>query len=158
MPLVQRTSGLLVIDDTTLDKPYAQKMGPVNRHWSGKHSFRLDGQPWQTVEHYFQAMKLAGTPRASEIQLAKAPMEAKMMGNNRTFPIREDWEQVKDDLMRHAVFAKFEPHADIRESCSARAARNTLRNLTRQLLGLRPDRNGKNMLGKILMETREKLR
>ena len=45
-PLVQRTNGLLVIDDTTLllviddttlDKPYAQKMGLVSRHWSGKH-------------------------------------------------------------------------------------------------------------------------
>ena len=29
-PLVQRTQGLLVIDDTTLDKPYAQKMGLVS--------------------------------------------------------------------------------------------------------------------------------
>ena len=36
-PLVALTQGLLVIDDTTLDKPYAQKMGLVSRHWSGKH-------------------------------------------------------------------------------------------------------------------------
>ena len=79
-----------------------------------KHSFQLDGQPWQTVEHYFQAMKFVGTPRAYEIQLAKAPMEAKIMGNDRNYPIRQDWEQVKDDLMRRAVFAKFEIHDDIR--------------------------------------------
>jgi hypothetical protein len=29
--------GLLVLDDTTLDKPYAQKMDLVTYHWSGKH-------------------------------------------------------------------------------------------------------------------------
>src|SRR3954454_2389184 len=35
--LLDRTGGLLIIDDTTLDKPYAQKIALVHRHWSGKH-------------------------------------------------------------------------------------------------------------------------
>ena len=35
--LVDRTRGLLVIDDTTLDKPYAPKIALVHRQWSGKH-------------------------------------------------------------------------------------------------------------------------
>ncbi len=35
--LVDRTCGLLIIDDTTLDKPYAQAIPLVHRHWSGKH-------------------------------------------------------------------------------------------------------------------------
>lgn len=35
-PCIERSSGLLVIDDTTLDKPYASKMALVTRHWSGK--------------------------------------------------------------------------------------------------------------------------
>ena len=29
--------GILVIDDSTLDKPYAKQMELVTRHWSGKH-------------------------------------------------------------------------------------------------------------------------
>src|SRR5512147_1229078 len=29
--------GVLVLDDSTLDKPYAEKIGLVSRHWSGKH-------------------------------------------------------------------------------------------------------------------------
>jgi hypothetical protein len=29
--------GILVLDDSTLDKPYAKKMELVTRHWSGKH-------------------------------------------------------------------------------------------------------------------------
>jgi hypothetical protein len=32
-----QTEGILVIDDSTLDKPYARKMELVTRHWSGKH-------------------------------------------------------------------------------------------------------------------------
>ena len=35
--LVQREGGVLVLDGTTLDKPYARKMELVTRHWSGKH-------------------------------------------------------------------------------------------------------------------------
>lgn len=35
--------GLLVIDDTTLDKPYARRMGLVTRHWSGKHHAVVEG-------------------------------------------------------------------------------------------------------------------
>ena len=42
-PLVALTHGLLIVDDTTLDKPYAQKMGLVSRHWSGKHHAVVEG-------------------------------------------------------------------------------------------------------------------
>ena len=42
-PLVHRTSGVLIIDDTTLDKPYASKMALVTRHWSGKHRSVVQG-------------------------------------------------------------------------------------------------------------------
>jgi len=35
--------GLLIIDDTTLDKPYASTMALVSRHWSGKHHEVVQG-------------------------------------------------------------------------------------------------------------------
>src|SRR5512134_2063075 len=35
--------GLVVIDDTTLDKPYASQMALVSRHWSGKHQEVVQG-------------------------------------------------------------------------------------------------------------------
>lgn len=40
---VRRKSGVLVLDDTTLDKPYARHMELVRRHWSGKHRRVVDG-------------------------------------------------------------------------------------------------------------------
>jgi hypothetical protein len=36
-PLVRRDGGILVLDDSTLDKPYARQIDLVTRHWSGKH-------------------------------------------------------------------------------------------------------------------------
>ena len=35
--LVRKCEGVLVLDDSTLDKPYAKKIALVGRHWSGKH-------------------------------------------------------------------------------------------------------------------------
>jgi putative transposase len=40
---VELNRGLLVIDDTTLDKPYASQMSLVTRHWSGKHHEVIQG-------------------------------------------------------------------------------------------------------------------
>jgi len=42
-PLVERGRGVLVVDDTTLDKPSARKIDLVHRHWSGKHRAVVDG-------------------------------------------------------------------------------------------------------------------
>ena len=39
----KKDEGILVIDDSTLDKPYAQKMEIVTRHWSGKHKQVVSG-------------------------------------------------------------------------------------------------------------------
>jgi hypothetical protein len=36
-PMVEKDKGLLVLDDSTLDKPYAKKIPLVYRHCSGKH-------------------------------------------------------------------------------------------------------------------------
>ena len=42
-PFVRRDRGVLVVDDTTLDKPHARKMALVTRHWSGKHKRVVQG-------------------------------------------------------------------------------------------------------------------
>jgi len=40
---VDRQHGILVIDDSTLDKPYARQIELVSRHWSGKHGAVVQG-------------------------------------------------------------------------------------------------------------------
>lgn len=42
-PQVNPQEGLLLLDDSTLDKPYAKKIDLVYRHWSGKHHNTVRG-------------------------------------------------------------------------------------------------------------------
>lgn len=42
-PQVRRDDGVLVVDDSTLDKPYATAIELVTRHWSGKHRAVVQG-------------------------------------------------------------------------------------------------------------------
>jgi putative transposase len=42
-PLVEKAKGVLVIDDSTLDKHHAKRIDLVTRHWSGKHHEVVSG-------------------------------------------------------------------------------------------------------------------
>jgi hypothetical protein len=40
---VEQQGGALVVDDSTLDKPYAKYIDLMQRHWSGKHYAVVEG-------------------------------------------------------------------------------------------------------------------
>ncbi len=123
------------------------------------HGFELDGQFWPTSEHYFQAQKFAETPHVETVRLASKPMDAANLGRDRSLPLRPDWDAVKDDAMRRAVRAKFDAHADIRAVLLGTGEEYLIENaLSDYYWGCGADRTGKNMLGRILMETRDALR
>lgn len=123
------------------------------------HGISLKDVWWPTTEHFFQAQKFAGTPHEEAIRLAKTPKQAAEMGRDRRRPLRADWEQVKDDIMRAAVREKFRTHAGLREELLATGDAEIVENAPGDYYwGCGADGSGKNMLGKILMEIREELR
>lgn len=124
------------------------------------HGFELDGAYYKTSEHYFQAMKFSGSPKdMDDVRRASTPKLAATIGRDRKRPLRRDWESVKDDVMRRAVLRKFEVHADIRAILLATGDEDIVENAPGdRYWGSGSDGTGKNMLGKILMETRAKLR
>ncbi|BAY22301.1 hypothetical protein NIES2100_20640 [Calothrix sp. NIES-2100] len=122
------------------------------------HGFELDGLYWSTSEHYFQAQKFVGTLHVEQIRLVKSPKDAARMGRERSRPLRQDWEQIKDDVMRKAVLRKFETHADIREILLSTGDEEIVENSPIDFYwGCGADGSGKNMLGIILMEVRATL-
>jgi N-glycosidase YbiA len=122
------------------------------------HGFEVDGLYWSTSEHYFQAQKFFGTVHLEEIHNCKTPKDAAKKGRERTRPLRSDWEQVKDDIMRKAVLRKFETHTEIREILLATGDEEIIENAPGDYYwGCGKDGSGKNMLGKILVEVRELL-
>ncbi|WP_449417329.1 NADAR family protein [Phormidium nigroviride] len=123
------------------------------------HGFELDGAYWPTSEHYFQAQKFIGTPHVEQIRQVKTPKDAAKMGRDRKRPLRQDWEEVKDDIMRKAVLCKFDNHANIREVLLSTGDEEIVENSPIDYYwGCGKDGSGKNKLGLILMEVREILR
>jgi N-glycosidase YbiA len=123
-----------------------------------RHGVELDGIYWPTVEHYFQAQKFPDTEQARLIQRARTPGQAKELGRSRDVPLRSDWEQVKDEIMRKAVLRKFETHADARAVLLSTGDEELIENAPSDYYwGCGADGSGKNMVGKILMEVRAEL-
>uniref|UniRef100_B8HS05 NADAR domain-containing protein n=1 Tax=Cyanothece sp. (strain PCC 7425 / ATCC 29141) TaxID=395961 RepID=B8HS05_CYAP4 len=126
------------------------------------HGFELEGQRWQTVEHYYQAHKFVGTPDhhlCTQIQQCQTPAQAAALGRNPCHCPRSDWEEIKQQVMRTAVLAKFKTHPQIRtillETGEAWLVEDSPVDF---YWGCGADRSGQNHLGRILMSVRQELR
>lgn len=120
------------------------------------HGFAIDGVYWPTVEHYFQAQKAAGTEHEERIRRAYTPKDAKRFG--RSVPLRSDWEQVKEDVMRRAVEAKFSAHDELAARLVATGDEELIEAAPGDFYwGAGGDGSGQNKLGRILMAVRSVL-
>jgi len=71
------------------------------------------------------------------------------MGRERTRPLRQDWEKVKDNIMWEAVLCKFKTHTDIRNILLSTGNAEIVENSPIDFYwGCGADGSGKNMLGK----------
>ncbi|MEM8670368.1 MAG: NADAR family protein [Planctomycetota bacterium] len=118
----------------------------------------IDGLEWPTSEHYFQGQKFVGTEHEEAIRCVGSPMTAARMGRDPDRPLREDWERVKEDVMREAVRAKFMQHKKERNILlSTRDAILIEHTSNDAYWGDGGDGTGRNRLGQILMEIRDEL-
>jgi N-glycosidase YbiA len=124
------------------------------------HPFTLDGQRWRTSEHYFQATKFhPHWEHVNAIRNMPSPMQAAKAGRSKARPLREDWEQVKDDVMRLALYAKFTQNPEIQTVLLETGDEELIENTTKDhYWGIGSSGTGLNMLGKLLMELRTRLR
>lgn len=123
------------------------------------YGFELCGKWWMTSEHYFQAQKFNNTKYEEMIRLLDNPMKAAEMGRSRNLPLRKDWEEVKDVIMKRAVLEKFKQNREICEILFSTGEESIVERTTSDYYwGCGKDGSGKNMLGVILMEVREELK
>ncbi len=121
----------------------------------------LEGKIWPTSEHYFQAQKFVATDPAwsGAIRKANTPGIAALMGRDRKRPLRRDWESVKDQVMREALAAKFEQHPELAELLLSTGDEPLVEHTTNDNYWADGgDGSGKNMLGRLLVELRTRLR
>ncbi len=123
-------------------------------------AFILDDSEWPTTEHYFQAQKFVGTPYVRKIRNAFGPRDAFELSR---YPAsshwrRSDWEVVKMDVMRKALFAKFTLHTFLKNKLLETGKRELVeRSPHDSYWGDGGDGTGENHLGRLLMELRAKL-
>lgn len=121
----------------------------------------LDGIIYPTVEHFFQAMKTKDPIQRAEIAAAPTPGKAKRLG--RHVQLRSDWEKVKFEVMRIGLCLKFKDPT-LREKLLATGDEQLVEETTwhDREWGIcvcdRCQGQGKNMLGHLLMETRQEIR
>lgn len=116
----------------------------------------LDGVPYPTIEHAYQASKTTSDSQRETIRRAKDPHEAKKLG--RAVPLRPDWEDVRLSMMRDFVRQKFTSpflqHMLLATGDAELIHGNGWNDI---FFGVSRGR-GQNWLGKILMEVREEIR
>ena len=118
----------------------------------------MDKLWWNTSEHYFQAQKFVGTPYLEQVRSISTPNDAAKLGRRRTFPLRQDWEQVKDAVMLKAVLCKFQVHVDIRAILLGTGDEEIVETAPSDYYwGCGKDGTGRNQLGVTLMQVRDLL-
>lgn len=124
---------------------------PCVVHWEGKR--------YPSVEHAYQACKTTDPAEKETIRKASSPGKAKRLGKK--VHLRPDWSEIKVRTMAYLVLAKFSQNSALKDllldTGNAILEEGNTWGDTFWGLDIRTGQ-GRNMLGKILMRVREKLR
>ena len=120
----------------------------------------IDNVVYTTNEHFFQAMKSLNPKERQSIVLAPTPGKAKRLG--RKVSLRKDWEDIKEEVMLTGLRHKFS-NPELRKKLLATGNEELIEGTTwhDNYWGICDCEacggQGKNRLGKLLMQVREEL-
>ena len=120
----------------------------------------IDNVVYTTNEHFFQAMKSLNPKERQAIVLAPTPGKAKRLG--RKVSLRKDWEDIKEEVMLTGLRHKFS-NPELRKKLLATGNEELIEGTTwhDNYWGICDcdacGGQGKNRLGKLLMQVREEL-
>jgi len=122
------------------------------------HPVVIDGAEWRTSEHYFQAMKFLDRKLQTKAREIISPMKVALFGRDRSLPLRPDWDEVKDDVMRKVVFQKVIQNQEMFDTLLSTNDAEIIEHTKNDAYWADGgDGSGRNMLGIILMEVRDEL-
>jgi N-glycosidase YbiA len=123
-------------------------------HWRGHAHF--------TSEHAYHWARFdypAGVLLQDCVQRSGSAHEAFKFAQENKSKQREDWDFIKVDVMREILRAKADQHEYVRRKLLATSDRELVEDSWRDdFWGWGPNRDGKNMLGKLWMEVRAEIR
>ena len=121
---------------------------------------QIYGELFPTSEHAYHWAKFPDDPlKQTSIRVSLSAHLAFKLAERWKQYRREDWDAVKVDVMRQILLAKVEQHEYVRRKLLQTGDRELVENSWRDdFWGWGPNRDGRNMLGKLWMEIREGLR
>lgn len=122
------------------------------------HKFVYDNVEYYNSEAAFQAQKCINEEDKLVLSNMESPGEAKKYG--KTVALREGWEYVKNDIMYSVLMAKFSSDEELKRKLLCTGEEELVEGNTwgDSYWGYDLEKNeGKNILGKILMQVRKDL-
>lgn len=124
-------------------------------------SIKIWDREFITSEHAYQWKKYADSYQdiAQQILEAKSPNDAKKIADLNKDKLNEKWHEKKVSFMEEILNAKVNQHEKVKRMLIKSENKIIIENSpTDSFWGIGPDGNGKNMVGKIYMKLREKLK
>jgi N-glycosidase YbiA len=123
------------------------------------HQIFIKNSFWRTVEHFYQASKFDDVDLIEQIRIVESPMDAARIGRNKDNKPRANWDDIRVDVMRQAIFCKFTQHIILCNKLLLTGNATIIENSkTDDFWGTGSTGVGHNLLGVILMEIRQQLR
>lgn len=123
------------------------------------HPVVYEGKKYQTSEHAFQAAKMEKEEDRDAVAACGSAMDAAKLGRSRK--MRSDWEQVKISIMETIVENKFRQNPEcsdaLKKTGGAYIEERTKNDSTWGSGSDEEGGTGKNMLGKVLMNVRQRM-
>ncbi len=121
----------------------------------------VDGQFYNTSEHYFQSQKLVGTPYVEYVALLPRPRDAFEFPRQPhiAYWVRKDWQSVKESVMYKGLYHKFTQYSNLKKLLLETGNRKLVEDSPHDSYwGIGRDGRGLNQLGNLLMNLRGALR
>lgn len=120
-----------------------------------------NGVSYPSAEHAFQALKTNDEEQKNKILQVNSPSKVKVLGKK--LPLKENWENIKDEEMYNICLSKFKNNAILKEKLLNTGNLKLVNGNTGgdDYWGAVIDKNdiiGTNKLGTILMKVREELK
>tara|TARA_A100001037_G_C15075619_1_gene601577 strand:- start:308 stop:1279 length:972 start_codon:yes stop_codon:yes gene_type:complete len=123
-----------------------------------KHSVFLDEINWPTVEHFYQAQKFIEPELIEKVRLADTPTLAKIRAGEMKDLRRNDWAELKENVMLRALRAKFTQHPELTILLRSTGDKRIVESTSDDAYwGESTDGIGQNRLGELLMTVRSEL-
>ncbi|CAG9318765.1 unnamed protein product [Blepharisma stoltei] len=117
----------------------------------------VHGISYPTVEHYYHSQKFSDPEIIERIRSAPTPKMAERIASEYEWNT-EEWEEIKENVMRFGIFSKFKQNPELKEKLLATGTAKLVEDNHKDAFWGGSIEGSENKMGKLLMDLREQLK